>query len=76
MPELRKRTHQVRYDNGFLSAAASRPPGAMKARGSCRLLAAKKITPIIDRTYPLADPAQAHAYLESQRQTGKVLLLP
>jgi putative oxidoreductase len=48
----------------------------MKARGSCRLLAAKKITPIIDRTYPLADPAQAHAYLESQRQTGKVLLLP
>ncbi|WP_373464814.1 zinc-binding dehydrogenase [Streptomyces luteogriseus] len=48
----------------------------MKARGSCRLLAAGKITPIIDRTYPVAEAAQAHAYLESQRQTGKVLLLP
>jgi putative oxidoreductase len=36
----------------------------------------EKITPIIDRTYPLAEAAQAHAYLESQRQTGKVLLLP
>ncbi|MFM9700481.1 zinc-binding dehydrogenase, partial [Streptomyces europaeiscabiei] len=26
--------------------------------------------------YPLAEAAQAHTYLESHRQTGKVLLLP
>ena len=40
------------------------------------LLAAGKITPIIDRAYPLQEAAQAHTYLESHRQTGKVLLLP
>ncbi|MEU1554677.1 quinone oxidoreductase family protein [Streptomyces scabiei] len=40
------------------------------------LLADKKITPIIDRAYPLEDAAEAHTYLESQRQTGKVILLP
>ncbi|MFD3617511.1 zinc-binding dehydrogenase [Streptomyces sp. NPDC058676] len=40
------------------------------------LLAAGKINPIIDRTYPLAEAAEAHSYLESQRQIGKVLLMP
>jgi len=40
------------------------------------LLAAGKINPIIDRAYPLAQAAEAHSYLESQRQIGKVLLLP
>ena len=40
------------------------------------LLADGKINPIIDRAFPLAEAAQAHAYLESQRQTGKALLLP
>ncbi|MEU6258513.1 zinc-binding dehydrogenase [Streptomyces sp. NPDC047043] len=40
------------------------------------LVAAGKITPVIDRSYPLASAAGAHAYLESQRQIGKVLLLP
>lgn len=40
------------------------------------LLAAGKINPIIDRAFPLAEAAQAHSYLESQRQIGKVLLLP
>ncbi|MGW2606496.1 zinc-binding dehydrogenase [Streptomyces mirabilis] len=41
-----------------------------------QLLADKKITPIIDRAYPLEQAAEAHTYLESHRQTGKVLLLP
>lgn len=40
------------------------------------LLADGKIIPIIDRAFPLAEAAEAHSYLESQRQTGKVLLLP
>ncbi|MFL6001053.1 MAG: zinc-binding dehydrogenase [Streptomyces sp.] len=39
-------------------------------------MAAGKINPTIDRAYPLQEAAQAHAYLESHRQTGKVLLLP
>lgn len=40
------------------------------------LLTERKIQPIIDRAYPLAEANQAHTYLESHRQTGKVLLLP
>jgi len=40
------------------------------------LLAVGKINPIIDRVYPLAEAAEAHSYLEGQRQIGKVLLLP
>ncbi|WP_327714510.1 zinc-binding dehydrogenase [Streptomyces sp. NBC_00490] len=41
-----------------------------------QLLAAGHIHPIIDRSYPLAEAAQAHTYLESHRQVGKVILLP
>ena len=40
------------------------------------LLAAGKISPVIDRSFPLAAAAEAHTYLESQRQIGKVVLLP
>jgi putative oxidoreductase len=41
-----------------------------------RLLAAGKITPVIDRVYPLAEAVEAHRYLESHQQIGKVLLAP
>ncbi|WP_409000623.1 hypothetical protein [Streptomyces europaeiscabiei] len=30
----------------------------------------------MDRAYPPAEATEAHTYLESHRQTGKVLLLP
>jgi putative oxidoreductase len=40
------------------------------------LLAAGKINPVIDRTFPLASAAEAHAYLAAHRQIGKVVLLP
>ncbi|MFF4346226.1 zinc-binding dehydrogenase [Streptomyces sp. NPDC001530] len=39
------------------------------------LLAARRIDPVIDRAFPLASAAEAHAYLEDRRQIGKVLLL-
>jgi NADPH:quinone reductase-like Zn-dependent oxidoreductase len=35
-----------------------------------------KISPIIDRSFPLSEAASAHAYLESQQQIGKILLIP
>ena len=38
------------------------------ARGELRV--------IIDRTYPLADAAEAHAYIESRQSFGRVLLIP
>jgi NADPH:quinone reductase-like Zn-dependent oxidoreductase len=38
--------------------------------------AAGRLTPIIGRTYPLAEAAAAHADIEARRFTGKLLLLP
>lgn len=38
------------------------------------LLASGKIVPVIDRSYPLSDTAQAIAYLETGRARGKVLI--
>jgi NADPH2:quinone reductase len=38
------------------------------ARGELRV--------VIDRTYPLAEAAAAHAYIESRQSFGRVLLIP
>lgn len=39
-----------------------------------KLVAAGKLKPVVDRVFPLADAAVAHAYLESSAQFGKVVL--
>jgi len=31
---------------------------------------------VVDKIFPLAEAAQAHAYVEEKRQVGKVLLQP
>ena len=41
-----------------------------------RLVAAKKIRPIVDCTFPMRDVARAHEYLAQRRTMGKVLLAP
>jgi putative PIG3 family NAD(P)H quinone oxidoreductase len=38
-------------------------------------IAAGKVRAIIDRTYPLADAAAAHAHLESDHHVGKIVLV-
>ncbi|MGY4515109.1 NAD(P)H-quinone oxidoreductase [Lysobacter sp. HA18] len=35
-----------------------------------------RIRVVVDRTFPLAEAAQAHAWLESGRHTGKIVLMP
>ena len=40
------------------------------------LVADGTLTPVIDRTYPLAEAAAAHARVESREGVGKVLLVP
>ena len=39
-----------------------------------RLVAAGRLKPILDRTFPLADASAAHSYLESNAQFGKIVL--
>jgi NADPH:quinone reductase-like Zn-dependent oxidoreductase len=41
-----------------------------------KLVAGGKLKPVIDRTFPLAEAAAAHTYLESGQQFGKVVLKP
>jgi NADPH:quinone reductase-like Zn-dependent oxidoreductase len=39
------------------------------------LLFGGHVAPVVDRTFPLSDAAQAHRYLEESRQFGKVVLV-
>jgi NADPH:quinone reductase-like Zn-dependent oxidoreductase len=39
-----------------------------------KLVAAGRLKPVVDRTFPLTEAAAAHAYLESGQQFGKVVL--
>jgi len=39
-----------------------------------RLLAEKAITPVVDRVFPAAEAAAAHAYIQTRSNFGKVLL--
>jgi NADPH:quinone reductase-like Zn-dependent oxidoreductase len=41
-----------------------------------RLMEEGKVTPVIDRTYPLAQAAEAIGYLEQGRARGKVVVVP
>lgn len=38
------------------------------------LFSTKRLRPVVDRIFPLAEAAAAHAYLEARKQFGKVLL--
>ncbi|HEY3352929.1 MAG TPA: medium chain dehydrogenase/reductase family protein [Polyangia bacterium] len=40
------------------------------------LVAAGTLAPVVDRVFPFAEAAQAHAYLQDRRNFGKVLLTP
>ena len=35
-----------------------------------------EIKVVIDRTFPLSEAAEAHAYIESRKAVGRVLLIP
>ena len=42
----------------------------------CELTKAEKLTPVIDRQYPLADTSAAIAYVEEGHARGKVIITP
>ncbi len=39
-------------------------------------VAAKRLRVVVDRTFPLADAAAAHEYIESRQAVGRVVLIP
>jgi NADPH2:quinone reductase len=39
-------------------------------------IAGGELRVVVDRTYPLADAAGAHAYIESRKAFGRVVLIP
>lgn len=39
-------------------------------------IANKELTVVVDKTFPLAEAAQAHRYIESRQAFGRVLLIP
>ena len=39
-------------------------------------VAAGELQVVVDRTFPLAEAAAAHAYLESRQAFGRVVLIP
>ena len=47
-----------------------------RANDLFKWIAAGKLDVRIDKTYPLADAAEAHKYLEGRQSKGKILLLP
>lgn len=64
----------------FMKRAKVRFPFPKKIEDSLavigELLASGKLRPLIDRSYPLDDAAQAFSYVLSERKLGSVLLLP
>jgi NADPH:quinone reductase len=55
---------------------ATREELSARATDLFRWIAEGSLNVRIDRTYPLAEAAKAHAALEGRQTTGKVLLLP
>lgn len=39
-------------------------------------IASGELTVVVDRTYPLSEAAKAHAYIESRKSFGRVVLIP
>ena len=39
-------------------------------------VAAGRLQVVVDRTFPLAEAAAAHAYIESRQAVGRVVLIP
>jgi NADPH2:quinone reductase len=60
----------------FLGAEITTPRARAMIARLIDDVAAGSLRVVVDRTYPLAEAAAAHAYLESRRAVGRVVLVP
>ncbi len=60
----------------FLGAEIFTPRAQAMIAGLVDEVASGALRVIVDRTFPLAEAAAAHEYIESRRATGRVVLIP
>ncbi len=63
-------------DRGLARPDFSGPDRQRSMQRLCDLLSAGKLTPVVDRTFPLEGVAEALAYLASGRAHGRIVVLP
>lgn len=60
----------------FLGAEITTPRAQAMIAGLINDVATGALRVLVDRTFPLAEAAQAHEYIESRRAVGRVVLIP
>ena len=60
----------------FLGAEMATPRAGKMIGDLVDDVAAGRLTVLVDRTYPLAEAAEAHAFIESRKAVGRVVLIP
>ena len=60
----------------FLGAEITTERAQQMIAGLVDDVGAGRLQVLVDRTYPLAEAAEAHAYLESRQAVGRVVLVP
>jgi NADPH2:quinone reductase len=60
----------------FLGAEIATPRANAMIQGLVDDVAAGRLTVLVDRTFPLAEAAAAHAFIESRQAVGRVVLIP
>jgi NADPH2:quinone reductase len=60
----------------FLGPEIGTPRVRAMIAGHLDDVAAGRLTAVVDRTYPLADAAAAHEFLEDRQAVGRVVLIP
>ena len=60
----------------FLGAEIATPRAQQMIQDLVDQVASGELTVLVDRTFPLADAAGAHAFIESRQAIGRVVLIP
>ncbi len=64
------------YQGAELSSPSQRDRARANVQRLIGLVAEGQLQVVIDRTYKLSEAAKAHAYIESRKQFGRVVLIP